>query len=123
MSQATKLLADSRTVTFEFGGPAIALDASQLVRTAVASTLVTVVNSAFPQGVGRDDGKLWAAWQEVLTDKDVEKAEMPARQVKWLRDLFARDELKVPVQFAQAREAVLDYLDALLKEPEADNGE
>lgn len=119
MNQAKKLVDDGKVIPFDFSAPAVALGKEQRVRDMVSVALVRVVEAKYPQGLAREDGKVWAAWQEVLMDEPEGKVEVTRKQVTWLRGIFADADLRVPPGLAQAREAVLDYLDELLKEPEA----
>ena len=123
MNQAQKLADEGKIVIFDFSAPACAVMKEQKVRDAVSMAIVTVVQSEYTQGLGRQDGQVWAAWQEVLLTEPDGKVEVTRKQVTWLRAIFAKDDLKVPAGLAQSREAVLDYLDELLTdEPVKGNG-
>src|SRR3990167_11294409 len=114
MNQAQKLADEGKIVIFDFSAPACAVMKEQKVRDAVSMAIVTVVQAEYPQGLGRQDGRVWAAWQEVLLTEPDGKVEGTRKQVTWLRAIFAKDDLKVPDGLAQSRGAALDYLDELL---------
>jgi len=86
-------------------------------RLAIARLLISqAVQAAYPQGLDRREGQLYAGWQESLC------ADFPAGpenlafqvtqgQVEWLHGVLARTDLKLPAGYAQWREALIDYLE------------
>ena len=74
--------------------------------------LVTAVGRTFQEGMARADGRVWAAWQEVLEDR-TQVAEMPRAQLDWMRRLISSDALKLPPALAEWREACVAYFDSL----------
>lgn len=92
----------------------IELPRSALVRRAVRFAVIQTINAAFPQGMGRRDGKLYAAWLEILDDEEEGLSyEVPCGQIEWLRTHMENEDLKVPAGIAQWREAVVDYLETI----------
>ena len=81
-----------------------------------------VVRAAFTGQMGRQDGRIYAAWLEALDEIDdsVTQFRLPLEQVRWLARLIARDDLKVAPGMAQWREVVAEYLEGLVTESERD---
>ncbi len=90
------------------------VDESRVVPRAVRIVIVNCIAAAFPQGVDRRDGKVWAAWQEAIADESPDQVEMTRGDAEWLRSQLAKDDLKVAVTLASWRESVIEYLDGLL---------
>lgn len=127
-----KLLRASQEVLFDFAAPKlhfVAADRKRLAQSdrpdgpgddrlavprAVWVTIQQIQAAAYPQGMGRHDGKLWAAWQESWQD-DVEALAVVVTlgQIEWLKKQAVNDDLKLPGAFAQWREALIEYLLAL----------
>jgi hypothetical protein len=70
------------------------------------------VNAAYPEGLNRREGQLWAGWQEVLSASEP-RFSITHGQVEWLAAILARDELKLPAGMAQWREVLIEYLERL----------
>lgn len=132
MGQARlKMLEAGKLVAFDFSAPKYHIvkgdrealksaDGGAQDRTQARATrfsIVQVVQAAFPQGMDRKDGKVWAAWQETLDDEGADGVDVNRGMVSWLLAVSSRDELKVAPSLAQWREALVDYLEALLIEP------
>lgn len=130
MGQARlKMLDSGKPVTFDFSAPEFHIvkgdrdwlakgDDGQVndalvVPRAAKFTISSVIKAAFPQGMDRRDGKVWAAWLEVLEDGPETKIDMAKGQVEWLRKHAADESVRVPPSLAQWREALVDYLEAL----------
>lgn len=77
---------------------------------AVRYVMQQIVQAAFPQGMGRGDGKTWAAWLEAMDDDAEDKVEVTLGQTQWLKKHVLNDDLKVHQGLAQWREAVGYYL-------------
>jgi hypothetical protein len=137
MGQArVKLLKEGETVEFSFGQPEMhvvkgdrlmlarveagqngqATDETLIVPRAVRATISAVVQSAFPQGMDRRDGRIWAAWLEVIEDDAGDQVAVTRGQVEWLKKHLANEDVKVNPALAQWREAVVDYVETLLLE-------
>lgn len=128
-----KLLNAAQIVTFDFSMPGCVVLAPdkgvyrQLTETGAVTDSLTawatklamtaVVNAAHSQGIDRKGGKIWAAWLELM-DESADAVRVPKAQVEWLRDLAAKDDLKIPAAFSQWREALVDYLEAIMAEPQ-----
>ena len=117
MGQARlKLLQATAPVTFDFTAAPLYIskaDAAQLTADkATRIIIIQLVQAAFPQGMDRADGKVWAAWQEILDDEAL-TAEMPYSLVQWLRKHAENETLKLPAMLSQWREALVDYLAGL----------
>jgi len=69
-----------------------------------------IIQAAFPQGMGRIDGKTWAAWLEAMDDDAEPVVSVTLGQVDWLKKHVLNDDLKVQAGLAQWREAVGFYL-------------
>ena len=84
-----------------------------------------VVRAAFSGQMGRHDGKVYAAWLEILDEVDdsITQFSLPLEQVRWLARLIARDDLKVAPGMAQWREVVAEYLEAIVVDAERDAGQ
>ena len=83
---------------------------------AVRWAINTTIQAAFSQGMDRRDGKLWAAWTEVMEEEDVLVVEVTQGQVEWLKKHIENEDLKTNLAVAQWREALNDYLESLLLE-------
>ena len=81
-----------------------------------------VVRAAFSGQMGRHDGKVYAAWLEILDEVDdsITQFSLPLEQVRWLARLIARDDLKVAPGMAQWREVVAEHLETLVADAERD---
>lgn len=80
--------------------------------TAARILISQAVQTSYPDGMDRKQGKLWAGWQEVLSGTGP-IIEVTQGQMEWLRTIIAVDNLKLPIGMAQWREALCDYLDGL----------
>lgn len=90
-------------------------DAKNVTARAVRLAILELVGRAFPQGMDRRDGKQWAAWQEILDEIDAKPSvSVPKSLVDWLRKHLDDDDLKVQPGLAQWREALSDYLSAVI---------
>lgn len=72
----------------------------------------SVVAAAFPGGMDRRDGKVWAAWQDALDDESP-AFEVTRGQLGWLRRHVDSESVKLPPQLAQWRESLAYYLEGL----------
>lgn len=75
-----------------------------------------LVQSKYPQGAARKDGKIWAAWMEAFDDDEDANdpvLTIPYSHVKWLRDIAIEDDLKLRAGFSQWREAFIDYIETV----------
>ena len=75
--------------------------------------MTAAVNAAHTQGIDRKSGRIWAAWLELM-EENATTFKVPKSQIEWLRDLIAKDDLRLPSGFAQWREELVDYLDELM---------
>ena len=75
---------------------------------AVRWAINTTIQAAFSQGMDRRDGKLWAAWTEVMEEEDVLVVEVTQGQVEWLKKHIENEDLKTNLAVAQWREALND---------------
>jgi hypothetical protein len=133
MGQARqKLLRAGESVEFDFAAPEFhvlkgdqenlqrrddgSTDGALVAPRACRFTITSVVKAAFPNGMDRQDGKLWAAWLEVMDD-DARPAEVTRGLVEFLHKHAADGSVRVPPSLAQWREALVDYLEALLTGP------
>jgi hypothetical protein len=73
-----------------------------------------VVAKSFPQDLDRNNGKIWAAWLEALDESAIPSVTMG--QVLWFRDLITKGDLKLPANYAQVREAMIDYLETFTED-------
>ena len=89
---------------------------------AVRALAGEVVRAAFAGQMGRHDGKVYAAWLEAFDEIDdgTTAFSLPLEQVRWLLQLVVRDDVKLSPGLAQWREAVADYLEALVDAAERD---
>ena len=87
-------------------------DESRVVMNATKFVVWQIIQSAFPQGMDRKDGQMWAAWQDVLGE-NTPVAEMPRSQLDWLRKYIGDDNLKIPFTLANWREELVGYFDSL----------
>ena len=94
-------------------GPEGMVDESRAVPNATKLIIWTIIQCAFPQGMDRKDGQVWAAWQDVLGENEP-VLEMPRSQLDWLRKHIGNEELKIPFAFAGWREELAGYLDRLV---------
>lgn len=93
---------------------------------AFRSLVVNLINSAFPQGVGTTDGKVWGAWREAL-DEACEMYEGPEdrpttfpvtrAQLDWLKKHLEDDKTRVHPDLAQWRDVAGDYFTELSDTP------
>jgi len=129
MGSAEKLKREGEVLRFDFAVPALRVsktdrvgltmgeggekDETKIVPRAVRFCIGQVVSVAFPQGMDRKSGKIWAAWQETM-DEDPKTAEVTRGQVEFLKKYFEAEDLKVAPALAQWREAVLEYIEELL---------
>jgi hypothetical protein len=73
-----------------------------------------VVKRSFPQDLDRQNGKIWAAWLEALDEST--NPDVTMGQVIWFRDLIMKGDLKLPANYSQIREAMIDYLETFTNE-------
>ena len=133
MGAAQQKLKDAgKILMFDFSAPAVrmlkgdrenlskdsdgSVNPQKVVPRAVRWAINTTIQAAFPQGMDRRDGKLWAAWTEAMEDEDVLIIEVTKGQVEWLKKHVGNDDLKTNIAVAQWREALNDYLESLLLE-------
>ena len=88
----------------------------------VRALIGEIVRVAFSGQMGRQDGKVYAAWLEILDEIDdgLTQFSLPLEQVRWLARLVARDDLKVSTGMAQWREVVAEYLETIVAGAERD---
>ena len=96
-------------------GEELACD-EKVVPRAVRFTITSLIGAAFPQGMARQDRKVWAAWQDALDD-DPDEVEVTRKQLEWLKKHATDDNVKVQPGLAQWVEALADYVEALLDKP------
>lgn len=102
----------SEKAKVEFGGVAV------MTLNALRNVALAAVGAAFPQGMGRADGRIWGAWQDALdADDGADRLVVTRGQVDWLAKHVGSDDIRLPAEFAQARETVADYLAALRDAP------
>ncbi len=140
-----RLMREGQTLRFDFAAPKIRGKADQVAQ-ATRQTIIVALNMKFAQGADRRDGKIVAAWLEQLDDvfdpeSDAEltadeiaaitagnapptaqfqrstAVAMPRGQIDWLYKILAEDSFKMPPGLAGNREAVIEYIDLLRKEP------
>jgi hypothetical protein len=130
MGQAkTKLTEDAKEIVFEYRAPEMMIlegDKANLERNldggstpgsaterATRLLLQNIIMAAYPQGMGRHDGKVWGAWLETMEIDTQSTATVTMGMVKWMLKHLVNEELKVPSGMVQWREALIDYLTAL----------
>jgi hypothetical protein len=125
-----KLMLATRIVKFDFTLPKLVMvradreglgGGSRAVAAGVKILLNQLVQAKHKDGVDRQVGKAWAAWQEYILEESeagepVDVVEMPLSQVEWLARIAKDETVKVRPEFAQWREALIDYLDELMAE-------
>lgn len=72
--------------------------------------ITQAVNADYGGGMDRRDGQLWAGWQEVLAGTE-SRFSITQGQVKWVSNVLAKEDLKLPPGLAQWREALVSYLE------------
>lgn len=88
----------------------------KVIPRAVRAVIAAAVMAAFPQmGAGRDR-KVWGAWQEQMDDEGPCAVEVTCGMIEWLKDLFAREDVKIASGMAQWAEACEAYLRDLYAE-------
>jgi hypothetical protein len=145
MGAREKLIESGKLVEFDFRAPALhirkgdresmnkdddeTVNENLVIPRAVVMVMAEVVTAAFAPdprtgqqgGLGRKDGKIWAAWQELFGDEAELKGlvQVPLGQIEWLKKHVANDEVKIRPGFAQWREALADYLEQLCEQVRA----
>jgi hypothetical protein len=80
--------------------------------------LMNLVNAKWPKGLTRTDGKIWAAWEDMLEDQpDGERRttfETTVAVLAWAQKLVNEDGLAVQPWLAASREAFADYLNGAI---------
>lgn len=84
---------------------------SKVTRRCSRLVIERVMNVAFPQGMGRTDGKIWAAFQECLDDEDNPKIQTRMADFEWLLKHIANDDVKLPPAMAQWREELIAHME------------
>jgi hypothetical protein len=122
-----KLFEASKVVCFDFNGPILSiskpdiegLGGSDKARAkAVRLIIHQLITAKFKDGMDRQAGKMWAAWQEILLPEDGEEnapdsVEMPRQQLNWLAKIAREEDLKIRSEFAQWREALCNYIEQI----------
>lgn len=121
-----KLLTETKIVAIDFEDVGFALsdadrkalETSETPAPLAAARIIIgqVVQAAFPDGMDRKAGRLWAGWQEMLSSPPMPKCsivDVTQGQMEWLRGHLNSEMLKLPVGMAQWREALCEYLDRI----------
>jgi hypothetical protein len=120
----------ARVIKFDFTAPDLAMaradreglgGGTRAVAAGVRIVLNQLVSAKYKDGIDRLAGKSWAAWQEYMLEESeggeaADLVEMPLGQVEWLARIAKDDAVKIRPEFAQWREALIDYLDDLMTE-------
>lgn len=129
MGEAHKrLMVGSKIVKFDLSAPKYMIceaDFGNLVKdvndkalaTANATRLLisVIVQSTFPNGMDRSDGRMWAVWQEFFIEQSL-VLEIPRFQLEWLRKHIINESLKIPHGLSSWREELVRYLDLIMNE-------
>jgi hypothetical protein len=133
-----KLIEAGKVITFDFDAPSLfiqrgdrlwlrrnpdwrqekpeeSVNDSLVTARAVRMVVGEIVQAAYPQGMSRVDGKIWAAWLEVLDDDAETKTQLPLAAIQWLQKRAEDDGVKLRPGLVQWREAVVDYLNECQK--------
>jgi hypothetical protein len=127
----------TRIIRFDFAAPALVMaradreglgGGTKAVAAGVKILLNQLVSAKHKEGVDRQAGKAWAAWQEYILEESeagdpIDVVEMPLGQIEWLARIAKDETVKVRPEFAQWREALIGYLDELMREDEPDKHE
>lgn len=118
-----KLFDAARIIKFDFSAPDYTIghgDAKTFGPDGVQAKItrilmVSSVGAKFPNGCTRKDGKLWAAWQEIITSEEEDQVledvvEIPKAQFDWMKKIICDEELSIQVSLSQWREALVDYM-------------
>jgi hypothetical protein len=125
-----KLILAARLVTFDFTAPHLVMaradreglgGGTKAVAAGVKILLTQLVSAKYKDGIDRTAGKSWAAWQEFMIEESesgdpIDTVEMPLGQIEWLSKIAKDDSVKIRPEFAQWREALVDYLDLLMRQ-------
>jgi hypothetical protein len=75
------------------------------------ATINAVILGTFPQGMSRQDGRVWGGIQNVLFNEENPRTlTVSTQQLAWLKHIIGSETLKVPPQLAGPREALLELL-------------
>ncbi len=115
---------EGKVVQFDFNGIEVLglPDVPEAKRQLLVNILAQIVRAAFPQGQDRRDGRIWAAFQESLLDRDEMVFDVTVGQIEWLLKCVTNETLKLDPTLAQPREALADYLEGLKKVENVDVG-
>lgn len=72
-----------------------------------------VIAAAFPTGMDRRDGRMWAAWLKPMLEDQTE-AEVTREQLLWLSRHVCNEALRLSPALASWRESCVDYVKELL---------
>jgi len=125
-----KLQLAARMIQFDFMAPKIVMSradreglggSSRAMAAGIRILINQLVSAKYKDGIDRLAGKSWAAWQEYLLEESeggepIDVVEMPLGQVEWLSKIACDDAVKIRPEFAQWREALVDYIDQLMRE-------
>lgn len=125
-----RLLDAAKILKFNLVGPRYVISATDILQwqqqfgegmlpNLMASKIImgALVSAKYPQGLDREVGKVWAAWQEVLNndDSEITEYEMPKSQIDFVARMARDESLKIPWSLCQWREALLTYAEQLLE--------
>jgi hypothetical protein len=119
-----RLFEASKLIRFDFNGPILSISKPDIEglggpdkarAKAVRLIIHQLIVAKFKDGMDRQSGRMWAAWQEILLPDDGEEnapdsVEMPRQQLDWLAKIAREEDLKMRPEFAQWREALCDYI-------------
>ena len=91
-------------------GALLATHPDRAVARAVRFVMQQVIQAAFPQGMGRLDGAMWAAWLETMDDDADAAVQVTLGQVDWLKRHLLNNDVRIQPGIAQWREALGFYL-------------
>jgi hypothetical protein len=121
--------AEAKLVTFDFQEPplcVIAGDAVNLAREqnnghfsedmvkprAIRLLLLATIASAFREGMGRADGRIWSVWLEAMNAESFTHARITVAHLRWLIEQL-KGEARIPPFMVQWREVVLLYAESM----------
>jgi hypothetical protein len=130
MGQARNRLAtEGQKIAFDFDGPDMLVmkrdrefflaendgNEALVVPQATKVVIAAISNAAFPQGMDRKEGKVWAAWLDAIDHGDT-VVDITRGMLDWLLKHAEKEDLKLPGGQVQWREALVDYLQTLARE-------